>query len=108
MAWEVECTDEFGLWWAGLSESEQESVAASVRLLEERGPVLGFPHSSGISASKHGHMRELRTQHEGRPIRTLYAFDPRRCAILLLGGDRPAIAGTKLTCRSRIASTMHT
>ena len=33
-------------------------------------------------------MRELRVQHEGRPYRVLYAFDPRRCAILLLGGDK--------------------
>ena len=33
-------------------------------------------------------MRELRTQHAGRPYRTLYAFDPRRAAILLLGGDK--------------------
>lgn len=86
--WAVEFTDEFGRWWSGLSEGEQESVAASVRLLEVRGPDLGFPHSSAISASRHGHMRELRTQHRGRPIRTLYAFDPRRTAILLIGGDK--------------------
>jgi hypothetical protein len=33
-------------------------------------------------------MRELRTQHEDRPYRVLYAFDPRRSAILLLGGDK--------------------
>ena len=33
-------------------------------------------------------MRELRFQHEGRPYRVLYAFDPRRAAILLLGGDK--------------------
>ena len=88
MTWEVEYTDEFGAWWAGLTEGEQESLAASVRLLEERGPALGYPHSSGISGSKHGHLRELRTQHEGRPLRTLYAFDPRRSAILLIGGDK--------------------
>ncbi|TMQ74489.1 type II toxin-antitoxin system RelE/ParE family toxin [Candidatus Accumulibacter phosphatis] len=88
MSWEVEYTDEFGAWWAGLSEAEQETLAASVRLLEERGPMLGFPHSSGINGSKHSHMRELRTQHEGRPFRTLYAFDPRRSAILLIGGDK--------------------
>jgi hypothetical protein len=37
MSWDVEYTDEFGEWWAGLSEGEQESLAASVRLLEERG-----------------------------------------------------------------------
>ncbi|MCE4556864.1 type II toxin-antitoxin system RelE/ParE family toxin [Roseateles cellulosilyticus] len=88
MAWEVEYTDEFGAWWAGLSEDEQVSVAASVKLLEERGPNLRFPHSSGINGSKHGHMRELRTQHDGKPLRTLYAFDPRRTAILLIGGDK--------------------
>lgn len=88
MAWEVEFTDEFEVWWSALSESEQESVAASVQLLEVRGPQLGFPHSSGITTSRHNHMRELRTQHDGRPLRTLYAFDPRRAAILLLGGDK--------------------
>jgi hypothetical protein len=88
MAWEAEFTDEFEAWWSALSESEQESVAASVQLLEVRGPQLGFPHSSGISASRHGHMREPRTQHDGRPFRTLYAYDPRRVAILLIGGDK--------------------
>ena len=33
-------------------------------------------------------MTELRTQHLGRPLRTLFAFDPRRSAILLIGGDK--------------------
>ncbi len=87
-AWDVEYTDELGTWWAMLSEAEQESIDASVRLLQERGPNLGFPHTSGIEGSKHAHMRELRVQHEGRPYRVLYAFDPRRCAILLIGGDK--------------------
>jgi len=62
MAWEVEYTDEFRDWWSGLSERDQESVGASVGLLEVLGPGLGFPHSSGINGSKHDHMRELRTQ----------------------------------------------
>lgn len=88
MTWDVEFTDEFGAWWDGLSVLEQESLAASVRLLEWRGPDLGFPHNTAVSSSRHGHMRELRTQHRGRPLRTLYAFDPRRSAILLLGGDK--------------------
>jgi hypothetical protein len=34
------------------------------------------------------YMRELRIQHAGRPYRVLFAFDPRRCAILLIGGDK--------------------
>ena len=33
-------------------------------------------------------MRELRTQSSGKPLRTLYAFDPRRYAILLIGGEK--------------------
>ena len=86
--WEVEYTDELGEWWVDLTEAEQESIDSSVRLLEEKGPNLGFPHSSGIEGSRHSHMRELRVQHEGRPYRILYAFDRRRSAILLLGGDK--------------------
>ena len=87
-SWEVEYTDELGSWWAGLTEAEQVSIDASVRLLEAKGPTLGFPHSSGINGSRHAHMRELRVQHQGRPYRLLYAFDPRRSAILLIGGDK--------------------
>ncbi len=87
-SWAVEYTDELGEWWADLSEAEQESIDSSVRLLEEKGPNLEFPHTSGIEGSKHAHMRELRVQHEGRPYRILYAFDPRRSAILLIGGDK--------------------
>jgi len=43
---------------------------------------------SGINGARHGHLRELRIQHAGRPYRILYAFDPRRCALLLIGGDK--------------------
>lgn len=47
-----------------------------------------MPHSSGIETSRHRHLRELRVQHEGRPYRVLYAFDRRRVALLLIGGDK--------------------
>ncbi len=87
-SWEVEYTDEFEAWWASLTGDEQESVAAYVELLERRGPQLPHPYSSGVLGSRHGHMRELRIQHAGRPYRVLYAFDPRRVAILLIGGDK--------------------
>lgn len=59
-----------------------------MKLLGDFGPGLRFPHSSGINGSRHDRMRELRIQHGGRPYRVLYAFDPRRCAILLIGGDK--------------------
>ena len=88
MPWEVEYTDEFEHWWKDLTHAEQESVAAHVELLEQRGPEVPHPYSSAVVTSRHGHMRELRIQHAGRPYRVLYAFDPRRVAILLIGGDK--------------------
>jgi hypothetical protein len=88
MTWDVEYTDEFGAWWAQFTDAEHESLAASVGLLESYGPHLRFPHTSGINGSRHPHMRELRIQHAGRPYRVLFAFDPRRSAILLIGGDK--------------------
>jgi hypothetical protein len=86
--WEVEVTDEFKAWWNGLREAEQISVNSIVMLLREHGPSLPFPYSSKVSRSRHTAMRELRIQHQGRPYRVLYMFDPRRTAILLLGGDK--------------------
>ena len=88
MSWEVEYADEFSQWWHGLQEPVQDSIAMVVELLESNGPKLEFPYSSGITASKHSHMRELRVQHKGEPYRILYAFDPRRNAILLIGGKK--------------------
>ena len=91
MPWDVEGTDEFILWWRELSEDDQLSVTAGVDLvdlLEELGPTLPYPYSSGVIGSRHGHMRELRVQSAGRPIRVFYAMDPRRTSILLIGGDK--------------------
>ncbi len=88
MAWEVEYTNEFGLWWTILTADEQESVSAAVGLIESLGPHIPFPYGSGVEGSRHGRMRELRVQDEGRPYRVFHAFDPRRMAILLIGGDK--------------------
>ena len=81
MEWEAEFTNEFEDWWTSLSEDEQIDVNAKVILLQKLGPSLPRPHADLI------HMKELRIQHSGRPYRVLL-FDPRRCAILLIGGDK--------------------
>ncbi len=88
MSWEVEYTDQFGDWWSGLTEAQQDAVAARVELLMEHGPDLPYPYSSDVRGSRHGRMRELRAQQAGRPLRVFYAFDPRRTSILLIGGDK--------------------
>jgi len=88
MTWNVECTDEFGEWWGSLNDDEQIAITSIVQLLEVKGPQLPYPYSSGINNSRFSHMRELRIQHKGDPYRILYAFDPRRTAILLIGGNK--------------------
>lgn len=85
--WTVEYTDEFEQWWLALAEKVQDDIDNVVSLLEEHGPMLGWPYSSDIKGSKIA-MRELRIQSGGHPIRILYAFDPVRTALLLLGGDK--------------------
>ncbi len=86
--WEVEYTDTFGAWWATLTEDQQVAVAAIVGVLEDHGPALTRPYADTVKGSRHSNMRELRVQRAGAPIRILYAFDPRRVAILLVGGDK--------------------
>ncbi len=86
ISWSVEYTDEFGLWYEELKARIQDDIDRTVGLLEAKGPRLPFPYSSGIEGSRHRHMRELRVQSGGEPYRVFYAFDPRRAAILLIGG----------------------
>lgn len=88
MTYQVESTHEFDQWWKTLDDGIRVSIDVVVKLLERRGPTLPFPYSSGIQQSRHSHMRELRIQHQGEPYRILYAFDPRRVAVLLLGGNK--------------------
>ena len=82
--WDVEFTDQFEAWWDTLNAEEQQSIDAAVRLLEQRGPGLGRPLVDSIVGSRHANMKELRAG----TLRVLFAFDPRRSAILLIGGDK--------------------
>ncbi|MGL4499415.1 MAG: type II toxin-antitoxin system RelE/ParE family toxin [Planktothrix sp.] len=85
----IKYTDMFATWWETLSESDQIKVDVVVTLLEELGVTLPSPYSSKINGCKYSHIRELRVQStQGHPYRILYAFDPTRTAILLVGGNK--------------------
>ena len=86
MAWEIEVTDEFKAWFGDLDLEEQEDVAIAVELVGREGPTLGRPFVDTIKRSRHPNLKELRPLSGN--IRVLFAFDPRRFAILLLGGDK--------------------
>jgi hypothetical protein len=84
MEWEVEYTDEFNVWWSLLDEDTQEEISIAVANLGNTGPTLGRPLVDTIKGSRHSNMKELRIE----STRILFAFDPRRMAILLIGGDK--------------------
>jgi len=86
--WEVEYTDQFEEWWTTLDAETQEDIDVFVHLLEARGPALMRPHADTVKSSRHRNMRERIVQSRGHPIRILYAFDPRRTAILFIGADK--------------------
>jgi hypothetical protein len=84
--WEVEVTDEFRDWYEALTEADQEPIRAAVEVLEQRGPSLGRPLVDHLEGTRVHNLKELRPL--GGSIRILFAFDPRRSAILLLGADK--------------------
>lgn len=76
-------------WLVELDEPTLECVVAAVELLAEEGPTLGRPLVDTVKNSKHKNMKELRPTSPGMSeFRILFAFDPNRHAILLLGGDK--------------------
>jgi hypothetical protein len=90
MEWTIIYHEGFRRWLESLSEDIQDSVLFSVALLEGEGPLLTRPHVDTLRGSRYPNMKELRVQHRGSPLRVLFAFDWKRQAILLLGGDKTA------------------
>lgn len=84
---EVLGTAEFEEWFLGLGRADARAVTRCVGLLQAKGIALGFPYSSALEGSRYA-LRELRVQSSGHPLRIVYAFDPRRQAVLILGGDK--------------------
>ncbi len=84
--WEIEFTDQFEAWWDDLSEDDQAKVAVAVERLEQGGPALGRPTVGEIDGSRIHNLKELIPASSS--IRVLFVFDPRRAAILLVGGDK--------------------
>lgn len=94
MAWETEEVEEFDAWFDSLDEDDQIQVIAAKDYLIEHGPAAKMPVSYPIKQPNACGMKELRPGSKGRSeLRVLYAFDYRRKAILLLGGDKAEIPG---------------
>lgn len=88
MIWEILFYPDFEQWFDEQEDPLKEAIASVLDVLEEEGPLLGRLYVDTIKESIFPNMKELRVQHQGRPWRILFAFDPERRAILLIGGDK--------------------
>ncbi|MDW7772864.1 MAG: type II toxin-antitoxin system RelE/ParE family toxin [Desulfobulbaceae bacterium] len=96
MAWEILVTDEYEQWFLDLNDEEQVDVQAMVEVLEIFGPELSRPYADTLHGTgKVKNLKELRIQHDGKPYRVFYAFDPVRRAVLLCGGRKDGAQGKR-------------
>ena len=70
-----------------LTDKQRRATRRAMIQLEQNGPALGRPYVDTIRNSRFKNMKELRISSQGA-LRVLFAFDPERRAVLLLGGDK--------------------
>lgn len=88
MEWVVEFHEDFESEFDVLPEEVQDEVFAMVGLLEKFGSQLGRPQVDTLKGSLYANMKELRFNAADGVWRVAFAFDPKRCAILLVAGDK--------------------
>jgi hypothetical protein len=88
MIWEIIFHREFEEWFFAEDVAVQASIGMVLDILEEQGASLGRPYVDTVKGSAFTNMKELRVQHDGNPYRILFAFDPQRQAVLLIGGNK--------------------
>ena len=100
MEWNIIFDPDFRIWFYQQEQGFQNEVFAVLGILAEFRPGLGRPRVDTLEGSDFSNMKELRIQHQGEPWRILFAFDPKRQAILLVGGNK---AGNKKWYKENIA-----
>lgn len=95
MAWIVINHDDFDPEYDALPEDVQDELLVARLLLEAYGPKLGRPHVDTLSGAKHANMKELRFKAADGVWRFAFAFDPRRRAVVLCGGDKSGVGAKR-------------
>lgn len=88
MGWDILFHDDFATEVDALAQPLQDELLAHALLLRDFGPGLGRPTVDTLKGSRHPNMKELRFAWDGEVWRVAFAFDPKRQAILLVGGDK--------------------
>lgn len=82
--WDVYVVDEVLEWIGALDDTTHARVVQAIDALAEGGPGLGRPLVDTIVGSRIQNLKELRPG----TVRILFVFDPWRCSILLVAGDK--------------------
>lgn len=88
MAWAVDLHDDFVPEFKALPEGVQDDLLAHLAVLEVFGPQLGRPRVDTLNGSRYKNMKELRFDAADGVWRFAFAFDPKRTAMVLCGGDK--------------------
>ena len=86
--WSVDLHAEFVPEFEGLPEAVQDELLAHIAIPETFGPQLGRPRVDTLNGSRHKNMKERRFDVDNGVWRFAFAFDPKRTAIVLCGGDK--------------------
>jgi hypothetical protein len=82
--WDVYVVDEVLQWIGELDGATHARVVQAIDALAEGGPGLGRPLVDTIVGSRIQNLKELRPG----TVRILFVFDPWRCSVLLVAGDK--------------------
>ncbi len=88
MEWEILFCEDFFLEFQQLSENAQNELLAHLTVLGKYGPGLGRPWVDTLKGSVYSNMKELRFVYQQVPYRYFFAFDPKRRAVVLVGGSK--------------------
>jgi hypothetical protein len=88
MEWIIIFHPSFRDWLYEQQEDVQDSILVILGLLKQEGPLLSRPYADTLKGSQYSNLKELRVQHNGEPWLVLFAFDPLRQAIVLVGGNK--------------------
>jgi hypothetical protein len=77
--------------YEALRVAVQEELLSQSAVLERFGPDAGRPRVDTLKGSKHANMKELRFDAADGVWGFAFAFDPKRRAVILVGGDKSGI-----------------
>lgn len=88
MPYKINFAEPFKEWWDTLERDLKKALLKQIGFLEHYGPHLSRPYADTLHDTTIANLKELRLKYQNQPYRIIYAFDPKREALLLIGGNK--------------------